>query len=276
MKKLSEAAKIVGVTRRTLQEYDKIGLLSPTAKTEAGYWLYDDAAIKKLMLIRMFVEIGYNRQEIKQLLESPAPDFIDEFDHMISMLEEKKNRIERTIELLLSIRNQIDALSASTIIALGKMDFSNYYENTSFVGYLEKALSQRTGMFDADIEDSASVMLMLDNLIAVGCLKNKTPDDPAVQDCVMELYNSIIQLFLSTKSITNEEKEEFTNVNDQEMAKQLEERLEDMLNDDDFLSILEPCGAGAASFIRKAVQVFANAQTWVYDKDNSTISYREV
>lgn len=37
MKKLSEVCKIVGVTRRTLQEYDKIGLLKPTSKTESGY-----------------------------------------------------------------------------------------------------------------------------------------------------------------------------------------------------------------------------------------------
>lgn len=42
MKKLSEVCKIVGVTRRTLQEYDKIYLLHPSAKTEAGYWLYDE------------------------------------------------------------------------------------------------------------------------------------------------------------------------------------------------------------------------------------------
>ena len=30
MKKRSEVCKIVGVTRRTLQEYNKIGLLCPT------------------------------------------------------------------------------------------------------------------------------------------------------------------------------------------------------------------------------------------------------
>ena len=58
MKKLSEVCKIVGVTRRTLQEYDKIGLLKPTSKTESGYWLYDDTAIQTLILIQIFVEGG--------------------------------------------------------------------------------------------------------------------------------------------------------------------------------------------------------------------------
>ena len=32
MKRLSEVCKLVGVTRRTLQEYDKVELLKPTSK----------------------------------------------------------------------------------------------------------------------------------------------------------------------------------------------------------------------------------------------------
>ena len=56
MKRLSEVCKEVGVTRRALQGYNEIGLLKPTSTTEAGYWLYDDDAIKKLKLIQIFVE----------------------------------------------------------------------------------------------------------------------------------------------------------------------------------------------------------------------------
>ena len=70
MKKLSEVCKIVGVTRRTLQEYDKIGLLKPTSKTESGYWLYDDRAIQALFAIQVFVECGYKRKAIKSLFAS--------------------------------------------------------------------------------------------------------------------------------------------------------------------------------------------------------------
>ena len=58
MKRLSEVCKLVGVTRRTLQEYDKVELLKPTSKTEAGYWLYDEAAIQRL------IKHMYRRQKI--------------------------------------------------------------------------------------------------------------------------------------------------------------------------------------------------------------------
>ena len=104
MKKLSEVCKIVGVTRRTLQEYDKIGLLKPTSKTESGYWLYDDTAIQTLILIQIFVEGGYERKAIKSLLESHTLDMIEEFDHLIGTLEEKRKRIDGMINTIRTLK----------------------------------------------------------------------------------------------------------------------------------------------------------------------------
>ena len=86
MKRLSEVCKIVGVTRRTLQEYDRIGLLSPTSTTEGGYWLYDDAAIQKLILIKIFVKCDYERKTIKAILESSTVNMFDEFNHLIELI----------------------------------------------------------------------------------------------------------------------------------------------------------------------------------------------
>ena len=42
MKTVKEVSRITGVSVRTLHHYDAIGLLKPTAVTEAGYRLYDD------------------------------------------------------------------------------------------------------------------------------------------------------------------------------------------------------------------------------------------
>ena len=44
MMTVNEVSKLTGVSIRTLQYYDKIGLLHPAKYTEAGYRLYDDAA----------------------------------------------------------------------------------------------------------------------------------------------------------------------------------------------------------------------------------------
>jgi DNA-binding transcriptional MerR regulator len=124
VKKLSEVCKIVGVTRRTLQEYDKVGLLHPSDKTEAGYWLYDENAIKQLIAIQVFIECGYERKKIKSILEMPSLDLLSEFDKLITALEEKRKRIDGMINTVKTL--QITAkLPLSTLLAIQRMDVGN-------------------------------------------------------------------------------------------------------------------------------------------------------
>lgn len=47
MKTISQVAKLTGVSIRTLQYYDEIGLLSPSELTPAGYRLYDEMHCKR-------------------------------------------------------------------------------------------------------------------------------------------------------------------------------------------------------------------------------------
>ncbi|WP_330377130.1 MerR family transcriptional regulator [Butyrivibrio sp. WCE2006] len=47
MMTVNEVSKLTGVSIRTLQYYDRIGLLKPTEYTGAGYRLYDDAGLEK-------------------------------------------------------------------------------------------------------------------------------------------------------------------------------------------------------------------------------------
>lgn len=98
MKKLGEVCKIVGVTRRTLQEYDKMGLLSPTARNKAGHWMYDDAAIQTLMRIRVLVEAGYKRKQIKELLHGPTSELGKEMDKVVEVLEKRRRRVEEYLD----------------------------------------------------------------------------------------------------------------------------------------------------------------------------------
>ena len=48
MKSISQVAKLTGVSIRTLQYYDEIGLLKPSELTAAGYRMYDDNALQTL------------------------------------------------------------------------------------------------------------------------------------------------------------------------------------------------------------------------------------
>ena len=49
-----EVSALTGVSIRALRYYDEIGLLPPAKYTEAGYRLYDDAALERLQQILLF------------------------------------------------------------------------------------------------------------------------------------------------------------------------------------------------------------------------------
>ena len=51
---------------RTLQYYDKIGLLRAAGRTEAGYRLYDDAALERLQQILLFRELEFPLKDIRK------------------------------------------------------------------------------------------------------------------------------------------------------------------------------------------------------------------
>ena len=59
MKTVKQISALTGVSVRTLHHYDSIGLLKPTATTEAGYRLYDDDALHRLQQILLYRELGF-------------------------------------------------------------------------------------------------------------------------------------------------------------------------------------------------------------------------
>lgn len=46
--KIGELARRTGLTVRALHHYDAIGLLTPSARSDAGYRLYNDADVARL------------------------------------------------------------------------------------------------------------------------------------------------------------------------------------------------------------------------------------
>jgi DNA-binding transcriptional MerR regulator len=71
MKSVNEVSKLSGVSRRTLQYYDEIGLLPPSAVKKSGYRQYDDESLRRLWSILFYKELGISLDDIQLLLESP-------------------------------------------------------------------------------------------------------------------------------------------------------------------------------------------------------------
>ena len=94
---VNEVSKRTGVSIRTLQYYDKIGLLHPTEYTQAGYRLYDEKGLERLQQILLFRELAFSLKEIEAILQSPDFDREKALDQQIEMLTMKKEHLENLI-----------------------------------------------------------------------------------------------------------------------------------------------------------------------------------
>ncbi|MGF2190880.1 MerR family transcriptional regulator [Vagococcus fluvialis] len=256
MKKLSEVCKIVGVTRRTLQEYNKIGLLQPTSKTESGYWLYNDTAIKKLSLIQIFIEGGYERKVIKSILESPTLDLLVEFDHLIETLEEKRKRIDGMINTLRTYKI-IPELPEGTLRALSNLDVNRIYKDKSFSSYWEDSIVHYSEYTEIDDIESKLFISFLYNLIAVGSFLGTPEDTKKVQVMVNELFKSMMEIiiFIADKDDDFEE-----SLIGEELAEGFLEFIQDILSDSEWHQdiIDTQYGDGATEYIIRAVRLFSD------------------
>ena len=104
MMTVNEVSKLAGVSIRTLQYYDKIGLLHPTGYTDAGYRLYDDADLERLQHILLFRELEFPLKDIKMIVNSPDFDRSKALEQQIELLKLKKEHIENLMNFALGIK----------------------------------------------------------------------------------------------------------------------------------------------------------------------------
>ena len=116
---VNEVSKLTGVSIRTLQYYDSIGLLKPSRYTESGYRLYDDTALERLQQILLFRELEFPLKEIKKIIDAPNFDRDKALDQQIELLLLKKEHLENLIDFARGIKK----------IGVKKMDFSVFDTN---------------------------------------------------------------------------------------------------------------------------------------------------
>ena len=98
--KIQEAAKLAGVSIRTLRYYDEIGLLPPGRVTQAGYRLYDDAAMARLQEVLFFRELGFALEDIRTIMTDPGYDRKEALRRHRAMLKKKRAQIDSLIDLV--------------------------------------------------------------------------------------------------------------------------------------------------------------------------------
>lgn len=118
--RVGEIAKKAGVTVRTLQYYDKEGLLSPSAESDGGFRLYNDKDMAKLIQIIMMKQLGIPLSEIKKRLAA-----LDTPSDVINVLTDQANAIRKKIEVLSESLSAIEALKEE-VEQMEVVDFKLY------------------------------------------------------------------------------------------------------------------------------------------------------
>ncbi len=117
---VGEAAKKIGVTVRTLQYYDKEGLLSPSAESEGGRRLYTDKDLIILHQIISLKSLGFSLEDIKHRLIS-----LETPSDVANALTEQADGIREKIEQLTASLTAIEQLKEE-VLQMQTVNFKKY------------------------------------------------------------------------------------------------------------------------------------------------------
>ncbi|MGZ5201323.1 MAG: MerR family transcriptional regulator [Telluria sp.] len=107
MLKIGELAQRAGLTVRTLHHYDSIGLLRPSARSDAGYRLYDRDDVARLQQVQALRKFGMALADIGAYLDSESASPLAIVEQQLASLDSQIAEASRMREQLLRVRAQL-------------------------------------------------------------------------------------------------------------------------------------------------------------------------
>jgi DNA-binding transcriptional MerR regulator len=103
----SRFARKASVSVRALRFYDRVGLLQPSAHTEAGYRLYTEADFVRLQQILALKFLGFTLEEIKYCLEVGPTSLKEALALQKAMMQEKRRQLDDVIQAIAQAEGQL-------------------------------------------------------------------------------------------------------------------------------------------------------------------------
>lgn len=117
---VGQLAGKMNTTVRTLQYYDKEGLLTPSAESEGGRRLYTDKDVIRLHQIMSLKSLGFSLEDIKKRLFS-----LDTPSEVADALTEQAEALKQQIAKLSETLNEIEMLREE-VLQMQTVDFKKY------------------------------------------------------------------------------------------------------------------------------------------------------
>ena len=192
MMTVHEVSRRTGVSIRTLQYYDRIGLLHPAEYTDAGYRLYDDAALETLQQILLFRELEFPLKDIQRIIHSPSFDRQKALEQQITLLELKKEHLDNLITLAREIQTtgvktemNFSAFDTKKMDEYAAKAKETWGETEAYKEYEQKA----KGRSKADMMEVNKQMMGI--FSEFGAIRDQDPASEKAQELVRKLQNFI-------------------------------------------------------------------------------------
>lgn len=190
-----EVSQLTGVSVRTLQHYDNIGLLHPAQRSDAGYRLYDDEALEKLQQILLFRELEFPLKDIKGIVEAPDFDKAKALDQQIELLTLKRDHLQGLIDHAKKLKNRgvrtmdFRAFDTSKIDEYAKQAKAKWGATPEYREFEEKDRMRTPN------EQQEVLAQMMGLFVEFGTMKEGAPDAPETQAQVKKLQEFICENF---------------------------------------------------------------------------------
>ena len=127
---------------RALHHYDSIGLLVPSARSAAGYRLYDDDDLLRLQQILIGRELGLSLEAIRRSLDDPG---FDRREALLAQRTELAARAERATDMIRAIDAALTAIEEKN---MGTVDMKKIFDGFDPDQYADET-KQRWGDTEA-------------------------------------------------------------------------------------------------------------------------------
>ena len=107
---VAEVGRRTGLTRKALRLYETMGLLEPAERTEAGYRLYDQEALRRIELINRAKVLGLTLAETKDFLHVADGCCGENHPELAALVERKLSETDQRIRELATLRQTLEGV----------------------------------------------------------------------------------------------------------------------------------------------------------------------
>ena len=108
---ISEAARLSGLSAKTIRYYEQIKLIAPAARGDNGYRQYDIKAVDELHFLARARDVGFDLEECRQLMDLQR-DRSRQSRHARGLVLEKSQQLQSRIDQLIAMQQVLQDMAS--------------------------------------------------------------------------------------------------------------------------------------------------------------------